>query len=59
MRGQAQVVGPKNQPGAILADEVGDGGISIRIPAGIARHRCLWPDQQIGVAGQGLFGEVD
>ena len=59
MSGQPNVVGAEDQPCGMLADEVGDGGVDVRVPTGVARHRRLGPDQQVRLVGQGLHGEMD
>src|ERR1019366_1739640 len=57
-RGAAHVVGTEDEPHAMLADKVGDGGIEVRIPAGVTGHGGFGPDEQVGPVGQGLFGEA-
>ena len=42
----------------MLADKVGDGGIEVGIPAGKAGDGGFGPDEQVGLVGQGLLGEV-
>ena len=42
----------------VLADEVGDGGVDVGVPAGVAGDGGFGPDEQVGAVGQGLFGEA-
>src|ERR1035438_4024845 len=57
-RGAVKVVGTEDEPYAMLADKVGDGGIEVGVPTGVAGDGGFGPDEQIGPVGQGLFGEA-